>query len=283
MTLVKNKAKQMGLIAVGCLLYALAYNLFLDPFKISPGGVSGLAMVIGHLTGFPAGVAIILMNIPLIILAYLRMGAGFILNTAIATLLSSTLIDLTAWMPSPVDDPLLAAVCGGVLIGAGLGFIMRMGATTGGTDIVSRLVQAARPHLKMGQVVMIVDGVIICLSAAVFRDFSLAVYALIGLALCGKVMDSILYGFDFATLTYIISDRPYEIGKALQEQLERGVTYLEGQGGYTMKPKKVIVCAVKRGQVAALRNIIDTMDPNAFLIVTDGHQIFGDGFIKQKV
>jgi uncharacterized membrane-anchored protein YitT (DUF2179 family) len=135
----------------------------------------------------------------------------------------------------------------------------------------------------MGQVVMIVDGVIICLSAAVFRDFSLAVYALIGLALCGKVMDSILYGFDFATLTYIISDRPYEIGKALQEQLERGVTYLEGQGGYTMKPKKVIVCAVKRGQVAALRNIIDTMDPNAFLIVTDGHQIFGDGFIKQKV
>jgi len=283
MTLVKNKAKQMGLIAVGCLLYALAYNLFLDPFKISPGGVSGLAMVIGHLTGFPAGVAIILMNIPLIILAYLRMGAGFILNTAIATLLSSTLIDLTAWMPSPVDDPLLAAVCGGVLIGAGLGFIMRMGATTGGTDIVSRLVQAARPHLKMGQVVMIVDGVIICLSAAVFRDFSLAVYALIGLALCGKVMDSILYGFDFATLTYIISDRPYEIGKALQEQLERGVSYLEGQGGYTMKPKKVIVCAVKRGQVAALRNIIDTMDPNAFLIVTDGHQIFGDGFIKQKV
>jgi len=283
MTLVKNKAKQMGLIAVGCLLYALAYNLFLDPFKISPGGVSGLAMVIGHLTGFPAGVAIILMNIPLIILAYLRMGAGFILNTAIATLLSSTLIDLTAWMPSPVDDPLLAAVCGGVLIGAGLGFIMRMGATTGGTDIVSRLVQAARPHLKMGQVVMIVDGVIICLSAAVFRDFSLAVYALIGLALCGKVMDSILYGFDFATLTYIISDRPYEIGKALQEQLERGVTYLEGQGGYTMKPKKVIVCAVKRGQVAALRNIIDTMDPNAFLIVTYGHQIFGDGFIKQKV
>jgi len=283
MTLVKNKAKQMGLIAVGCLLYALAYNLFLDPFKISPGGVSGLAMVIGHLTGFPAGVAIILMNIPLIILAYLRMGAGFILNTAIATLLSSTLIDLTAWMPSPVDDPLLAAVCGGVLIGAGLGFIMRMGATTGGTDIVSRLVQAARPHLKMGQVVMIVDGVIICLSAAVFRDFSLAVYALIGLALCGKVMDSILYGFDFATLTYIISDRPYEIGKALQEQLERGVTYLEGQGGYTMKPKEVIVCAVKRGQVAALRNIIDTMDPNAFLIVTDGHQIFGDGFIKQKV
>jgi len=283
MTLVKNKAKQMGLIAVGCLLYALAYNLFLDPFKISPGGVSGLAMVIGHLTGFPAGVAIILMNIPLIILAYLRMGAGFILNTAFATFLSSTLIDLTAWMPSPVDDPLLAAVCGGVLIGAGLGFIMRMGATTGGTDIVSRLVQAARPHLKMGQVVMIVDGVIICLSAAVFRDFSLAVYALIGLALCGKVMDSILYGFDFATLTYIISDRPYEIGKALQEQLERGVTYLEGQGGYTMKPKKVIVCAVKRGQVAALRNIIDTMDPNAFLIVTDGHQIFGDGFIKQKV
>ncbi len=283
MTLVKNKAKQMGLIAVGCLLYALAYNLFLDPFKISPGGVSGLAMVIGHLTGFPAGTAIILMNIPLIILAYLRLGAGFILNTAIATLLSSTLIDLTAWMPSPVDDPMLAAVCGGVLIGAGLGFIMRMGATTGGTDIVSRLVQAARPHLKMGQVVMIVDGVIICLSAAVFRDFSLAVYALIGLALCGKVMDSILYGFDFATLTYIISDRPYEIGNALQEQLERGVTYLEGQGGYTLKPKKVIVCAVKRGQVAALRNIIDNMDPNAFLIVTDGHQIFGDGFIKQKI
>lgn len=270
--------RQVGLIAVGCLLYALAYNLFLDPFKISPGGVSGLAMVIGHLTGFPAGISIILMNVPLLILAFLKLGANFIIGTAIATVLSSLLIDLTAWMPTPVDDPMLAAVCGGVLIGAGLGFILRMGATTGGTDIVSKLLQVARPHLKMGQIVMVVDGAIVCLSSIVFRDFSLVVYALIGLTLCGKVMDAILYGFDIATLTYIISDRYREIGDALQEQLGRGITYLEAQGGYTLSPKKVVVCAVKRGQVSALRGIIESIDPNAFLIVTEGHQIFGDGF-----
>ncbi len=278
MIVTKRKAWQVGLIAIGCLLYALAYNLFLDPFKISPGGVSGLAMVIGHLTGFPVGIAIILMNVPLIILAYLRLGASFIISTAVATFLSSILIDLTAWMPTPVEDPLLAAVCGGVLIGAGLGFILRMGATTGGTDIVSKLLQVARPHLKMGQIVMVVDGAIVCLSSLVFQDFSLVVYALIGLTLCGKVMDAILYGFDIATLTYIISDRHYEIGKELQEQLGRGVTYLEAQGGYTLSPKKMIVCAVKRGQVTALRSIINNIDPTAFLIVTEGHQIFGDGF-----
>ncbi len=270
--------RQVGLIAVGCLLYALAYNLFLDPFKISPGGVSGLAMVIGHLTGFPAGISIILMNVPLLILAFLKLGANFIIGTAIATVLSSLLIDLTAWMPTPVGDPMLAAVCGGVLIGAGLGFILRMGATTGGTDIVSKLLQVARPHLKMGQIVMVVDGAIVCLSSIVFRDFSLVVYALIGLTLCGKVMNAILYGFDIATLTYIISDRYREIGDALQEQLGRGITYLEAQGGYTLSPKKVVVCAVKRGQVSALRGIIESIDPNAFLIVTEGHQIFGDGF-----
>ena len=215
MIVTKRKAWQVGLIALGCLLYA-GLQPVLDPFKISPGGVSG-HMVIGHLTGFPVGIAIILMTVPLIILAYLRLGASFIISTAVATFLSSILIDLTAWMPTPVEDPLLAAVCGGVLIGAGLGFILRMGATTGGTDIVSKLLQVARPHLKMGQIVMVVDGAIVCLSSLVFQDFSLVVYALIGLTLCGKVMDAILYGFDIATLTYIISDRHYEIGKELQE------------------------------------------------------------------
>lgn len=278
----KKSVRQVLLIGVGCLLYALAFNLFFDPFLISPGGVSGLAMMLNHLTGFPAGVAIILMNVPLIVLAFIRLGPRFIVSTAVATFLSSILIDLTTWIPTPVEEPILAALCGGVLIGVGLGMIIRAGASTGGTDIISRLLQASHPHLKMGQLVLFVDGAIVCLSSAVFKDFSLMVYALIGLTICSRLMDTILYGFDFATLIYIISDRHQELGDAIQEKLDRGVTYLEAQGGYTMKQKKVILCAIKRGQVAALRGLIESIDPSAFFIVTEGHQIYGDGFLNNR-
>lgn len=278
----KGYAKRFLLVGIGCLLYALSFNLFFDPFRISPGGVSGIAMIISYLTGFPAGMAILLMNVPLIILAWVKIGPDFIVSTAVATAVSSLLIDLTARIPTPVEDYMLATLCGGVLIGIGMGMILRGGATTGGTDIVSKLVWLHRPHLKMGQVVLAVDGAVVLLSALVFRDFALAVYAILGIYICGKLMDTILYGFDFSTLTYIISDRYMEIGDAIQERLERGITYLEAQGGYAGTPKKVILCAIKPKEVPALRAIIEEFDPGAFFIVTEGQRIFGDGFLEAE-
>ena len=278
-----QKFTSAALICTGCFLFALAFNLFFDPFHISPGGVSGLSMILSHFTGLSVGTGIILMNIPLVIMAYLRLGKMFILSTAFATALSSVLIDLTAdRIASPVDDLLLAALCGGVLIGVGLGLVFRGGATTGGSDIASKLLLTVRPHLKMGKMVLAIDGFVIGLTAFVFRDFSLAVYAFIAMFIASRIMDSVLYGLDFATVTYIISERHREIGDAIQARLGRGVTYLEAEGGYTGGRKRVVLCAIKRGQLTALRGVVSELDPSAFLIVTEGHQIFGDGFLPGK-
>ncbi|MCL2857035.1 MAG: YitT family protein [Oscillospiraceae bacterium] len=276
----RQKLTNAALIIVGCVLYAFAFNLFFDPFRISPGGVSGLSMILSYFTGLSVGTGIILMNIPLVIMAYMRLGKIFILSTAVATALSSVLIDLTAWVSPPVDDLLLASLCGGVLIGVGLGLVFRGGATTGGSDIASKLLLSVRPHLRMGKIVLGIDGFIIGLTAFVFRDFSLAVYAFIALYIAAKILDSVLYGLDFATVTYIISEQHQEIGAAIQTRLGRGVTYLEAEGGYKGGSKRVVLCAIKRGQLTALRGVVGDLDPHAFLIVTEGHQIFGDGFLS---
>ena len=269
------------LIVVGCFFFAIAFNLFFDHFHISPGGVSGLSMILSHFTGLGVGIGIILMNIPLVIIAYLRIGKMFILSSAAAVVLSSLLIDLTAWLPSPLEDTLLAALCGGVLMGVGLGLIFRGGASTGGSAIASKLLLTAQPHLKMGKILLAIDSLVIGLTAFVFRDFALAVYAFIAMFIASRIMDSVLYGLDFATLTYIISDKHQEIGNAIQTGLGRGVTYLEAQGGYKGQSKRVVLCAIKRGQLTALRGVVSQLDPGAFLIVTEGHQIFGDGFLPQ--
>jgi len=276
----RQKLANAALIIIGCTLFALAFNLFFDPFRISPGGVSGLSMILSHFTGLSVGTGIILMNIPLVIMAYLRIGKMFILSTALATALSSVLIDTTTWVPTPVDNLLLASVCGGVLIGTGLGLVFRAGATTGGADVAGRLLLTRWPHLRLGKMILMIDGFVISLTALVFRDFSLAVYAFIAIFIATRIMDSVLYGLDFATVTFIISERHQEIGAEIQASLGRGVTYLEAAGGYKDERKRVVLCAIKRGQLTALRGVVSELDPHAFLIVTEGHQIFGDGFLS---
>lgn len=276
----RHRLKDILFIALGSFLFALAFNLFFDPFRISPGGVTGLSMILSHFTGLPVGAGVLLMNIPLVVLTFLKLGWRIIISTAATIAIYSALIDLTAGVVSPVDDLLLASLCGGALIGVGLGLIFRGGATTGGTAIASRLLQSYKPHIKMGKIILALDGFVIGLTAFVFRDFSLAVYAFISLYLTARVMDAILYGFDFATVTYIISDQHEKIGLAIQTRLDRGVTYLEAVGGYTGKGKRVVLCAIKRGQLTDLRNLVGEVDTGAFLIVTEGHQIFGDGFLR---
>ncbi len=275
----RNTAKKIVMITVGCFFYALAFNLFLDPLKISPGGISGIAMVVKYIWGLPVGSGIILMNIPLFIAAYLRLGRPFVLWSMFATVVSSLMIDLSSRLPVPLEDLMLASICGGVFIGVGIGLIIRGGATTGGSDIISKLLQRSHPYIKMGNAVMLVEGVIIALSSVVFQDISLMIYAFIALYISGRVMNMILYGPEFAAMVYIISDQYEAIGDAIQDELGRGITYLDGSGGYLRTPKKVILCALSKKQVMSIRALVERLDPNAFLIITEGHQIIGDGFV----
>lgn len=278
----KKKLLNLSMITLGCLLFALSFDLFLDPSQIAPGGISGLAMVVKYLTGLPIGSVVIVLNIPLLITAYLKLGKQFILYTAYATLVSSVLIDVLAFLPAFTDDLLLASIYGGVLLGAGMGLVFVGGATTGGSDVISQLVRLRYPHVQLGKIILLVDCVIIAISATVFQDINRALYAVISLYISSLLIDFIMNGFDYATMIYIISDHWENIADDIQNKLERGVTYLNGQGAYGGNAKKIILCTVKRNEASALYQIVNAMDPNAFLIASEAHQVFGNGFTPYR-
>lgn len=274
----KKKLFNFSIVTIGCLLFALSLDLFLDPSQIAPGGLSGLAMVVKYLTGLPIGAVVLTLNIPLLIMAFLKLGKQFILYTAYATILSSVLIDLLAFLPAFTQDLLLASIYGGVLMGAGLGMVFAGGATTGGSDVISQLVRLHYPHIQLGKIILLVDCVIIAISATVFQDINRALYATISLYVSALIIDMIMNGFDYATMIYIISDHSQQIANEIQKKLQRGVTYLNGQGAYGGTPKQVILCTVKRNESSTLYRIVQAIDPNAFLIASEAHQVFGNGF-----
>ena len=179
-------------ILAGSALNAIAIALFFEPFYISPGGISGIAIVLSHYTPLSVGVGIILMNSPLVVITWIKLGWRIIFSTAVTILLSSVAIDLLAAVPSPVNETIFAAFFGGVFIGAGMGLVFRGQATTGGTSIMGKLINHYKPHLKIGLTIMLLDGVIVVTNALVFRDFSLVIYAMIALYLAARVMDAIL-------------------------------------------------------------------------------------------
>lgn len=268
-----------AVITVGSALFALGLDMFLEPNGIAPGGVSGIAMIINHFFPFlPIGIMILVMNIPLFFLGWKSEGRPFLLKSLFGTVISSIFIDLFADLYRYTSDSLLAALYGGILIGAGLGIIFSRGATTGGSDIVGRLLKSKFPYLSMGRLVLFVDVFVITLAAVSFGHFNYALYALISLYISSIVIDKILYGFDFAKVAYIITRYPEAVFQKIDSELERGATYLDGQGAYSGKPTKVILTAVKMRQAAQLKEIVRDIDPESFLIITEAHEVLGDGF-----
>ena len=267
-----------GLILIGSFIYAIAISLFLDPNKLAPGGVSGLAIIINHYTSFSTGLVTFLINIPLMILGIWKFGLKFFISTIIATTLGSVCIDVLAPIGAVADDRILCAVIGGALIGISLGFIFKAGATTGGTDIVARLLKLRFPHVETGNLFMAVDSVVVAISAIAFKDIEVALYAAICVFLTGKMFDLVLYGAQEAKLLIIISDKEDEIANKLLNDLDTGVTYLKGIGGYTEAKKKIIMCAMKKQMLPKAQDMIKEVDLNAFIMVTSASEIVGEGY-----
>jgi len=265
-------------ITVGALLFAIGLSLFAEPFHIAPGGVSGLAIIINYLSGLPVGLTIILINIPLFIAALWRLGRSLIIASFFAMLLSSVLIDLLAHITPFVEEPLLAALYGGLLIGAGMGLIFVHGASTGGSDILVRLLRLRFRGLKLGRLMFLTDLFVIALAALVFRDLNCALYAIITVYVNSIVIDAIIYGWEFSKVAYVISPQNEKIAQRIQEELERGVTFLFGEGGYSRQPAKIIICALKQQQIIKFYSIVHETDPQAFVIVTNAHEVVGYGF-----
>ena len=273
-----NPVLQYAGILAASALYAAAIALFLDPNHLAPGGVSGIAIIINQLTQIPTGTLILIMNVPLMALGMWKLGFKFLLSTLVAVISSSIFTNLLAPYGPLTTDPLLAACAGGALLAVGMGLLFKLGATSGGTDILIRVIKLKYKHLKTGSLFLITDCCVIAASALVFRNVDLALYAAIATILSSFCLDLVLYGRDEAKLVYLITDHEKAIANRLLEELEIGVTYLQGQGAYTRDNKKVILCAMQKRLLPRVQEIAMEEDPCVFLIVTSASEIFGEGF-----
>lgn len=266
-------------ITFGCLLYAVGFSFFMFPNSIVSGGLTGIAMIINKFTGFPVGTMIIIMNLPLFAYAWKKFGRNFIIASFAGTILSSVFIDLlSATDISATGDPMLAAIIGGVIKGSGMGLIYYAGGTTGGIDIVVKFLRRKFLNLNFGTLLLALDALIIAAYAVTFKIYESAMYAVIAIYVTSKVVDVVLYGFDTSSVFYIISDRHDEIADELVSGFHRGVTFLDGEGAYMHRKERVVLCVLKKTQIADARRMIRRIDPNAFVIVTDAKNVFGRGF-----
>ena len=278
-TSIREYVVKYALVALGSALFAAGFQFFLYPNSIIVGGVSGIAMIINYLVGLPVGIMTIVLNIPLFIIAWKHFGGKFIISSLVGMLLSSVLVDVLAVIDySPTDDMLLACLIGGAIKGLGLGLIYYAGATTGGTDIIAKFVRLRFPYINFGTIVLLTDAVIIIAFAAIFDRVEAAMYAVIAMFVVSKVIDLVLYGIDNSSVCYIISENSEQLVKDITDKLHRGVTILSGEGAYSHKDKQVLLCVIKRTQIADIRKIIRNIDENAFFIVSDAKNVFGKGF-----
>ena len=273
--------KNYFFILLGAALYALTFNGFFAANSVAFGGVTGLAQLVNaFVPALPVGTLVFLFNVPLFLLGWTFLGGHLRVSSLIAMSLSSAFIDLFGRLITfpPMADRLLACLCGGALLGASIGLIFLQGATTGGTEIVARLLKLKLAWLPMGTLLMMADLVVIAAVALAFRKVDAALYGVVALFVSTRVMDRVLYGLDNAKVAYIISDHPQEIARVILEELSRGVTYLQGEGGYTGEKKRVILCTFKQRQIVAVKEAVRRADPNAFMIVTAAHEVLGEGF-----
>lgn len=274
-------ATAIGKTAIGSALFALSFNLFLEPNGLNAGGISGLSMVLVHLIKVGSiGSFTALINLPLFALGGLRIGRKFFFGSLVGMIFSSVFIDLFGLIPRPQTEPLIGALYGGALCGLGLGLVFSVGYSTGGSDIIVRLLKRKWPNIPIGVITICFDLAVAALTGLVFMDITLALCSGVSIIISGRVLDAVVYRFDYSRVAMIISTKHDEIVKAITEKLNRGATFLHGEGGYTHKDTKVILTAVKRQQLAELKELVVHIDSDAFIIVQEAHQVLGDGFSR---
>lgn len=266
---------------LGSVIFALGFSLFLQPNDMSAGGISGLALIFVELAGVGSvGTLSILINLPLFILGGVKIGKQFFAGSLLGMILSSVLIDAFALIPFPTLEPLISVLYGGVICGLGLGIVFICGTSTGGSDILVRLLKLKYRNVPIGQISMCFDAIVVILTGIVFKDVTKSLYTCITVFLCSQVIDAVVYRFDYSKVALIISPEHQAIADAIGKRLDRGATLLHGEGSYTHREMKVVLAAVKKQQVAELKELIMEIDPNAFVIVQEAHQVLGDGFSR---
>ena len=271
-------------ITLSAIMYGLGIGLFLNPNQLAPGGISGIAIILKEV--FPmlpgVGVLIIIINVPIMILGAWKFGKKFLLSTLYSLIVSSVAIDALPAIfkiDAVTNDLMLASVIGGALFGFAMGVLFRMDTTTGGLDIIVKIIKQKHPHMKTGQIYMIIDVAILIASAIAFNNVEVALFAAIYFS--SLAMDKAIYVGDEATLVYIISKQRKIISVRMLQELDIGVTMLQGRGAYTNKSTEIIMCVMRKQMLVKVRNILKEVDPDAFMIVTTANEVFGEGFKSQ--
>ena len=268
-----------GKIIAGCLLFALGFDMFLEPNGLNAGGISGLAMILVHVLGFGSvGVVTALMNLPLFLAGGLKIGKKFFVGSLVGMATSSLALDLFSKLPVLETEPLLASLYGGVLCGIGLGMVFATGASTGGSDIVVRLLKLRWEHVPIGTINIVFDLVVAVLTGIAFMDMSRALYSGVAIFVTGQVIDALVYRFDYSKVALIISPEYEKIAQVIAAELDRGATFLHAEGSFSRKDTKVVLTAVKKQQISELKRLVVEIDPNAFIVVQEAHQVLGEGF-----
>lgn len=270
--------KKFTVITLASIVYGASISLFIDPNDLAPGGISGLSVVLNRIFPLETGTIYLLINIPIMLLGIWKFGLKFIVSTSWAILMISVSTNVFKPLGALTDQPILAAIFGGVLTAAGIGYVMRAGATTGGTDIIVKCLKLKKPHLKTGTLFLGLDIVIILTGGIVFKNVDSVLYSLISVAITSIVLDMILYGRDEAKMIFIISNASEAITARMLDELDTGVTHLTGTGAYKKEEKQVILCVIKKPDAYQAEEIVRQEDSNAFMIIANASEIYGEGY-----
>lgn len=267
----------------GAFLLAVGIYSFSEKINVAPGGVSGIAIMVKYLTGLPVGGVSLFINIPLLFIAYKYMGRQFTVKTVYAILIYTVVIDsvVTPFFPQYEGDRMLGAIFGGVLIGAGLGLVFTRGASTGGTDIIGYLVEKKYPHIPIGKALLLVDCIILGVSVFVFKNIESALYGVVMLYAQSMVINRLVYGAEKGRNLFIISSKSKKIAQRILTERDRGATFIDGHGAYSMKPTNILMCVVRVWEYHYIKEIVYQEDPTAFVIATEAEHIIGEGFTNK--
>jgi len=276
---VKNILFDTGAFLLGGAVYSISINIFTAPNHIAPGGATGVATILNYLFHTPIGTMIMIINLPLFIWAIIKFGMKFTAKTIAATLTLSLMIDFGALFLFPYKgNNILAAIFGGLLSGIGLSMFFMRGATTGGSDLLARIIKGSFRHIPIGQLILIIDIFVLAAAAIIYKNIESGLYAVIAIFTSTKVIDGMLYGIKTGKILMIITKNPADIKEAVVNQIQRGATSIKSQGAYTGSESEILLCAVRRSEVYKVRDIVRHADPKAFIIIAEANDIIGEGW-----
>ena len=278
--IVKTKEFSLDLLkmTIGTLIMAIGIEQFLLPNQLSTGGFSGIGTVIYYTMGISVGTTMLVLNIPLFIIAYFKVGKKFFINAVIGTFLLSYFLNIFQHIDSVTDDRVLACLYGSVIVGIGTAIVLKANGSTGGTELLANVIRIYKPQMKTGTLMIIFDTLIVIANTIFFREIEVALYSALAIYIMGKILDIFFEGIDFAKMLLIISPKWEQISDAINKELRRGSTSLYGKGMYKKQEKNILLCVMSRAEIREARRIIEKIDSSAFIVITNAREVYGEGF-----